>query len=137
MFYLHVYTARLCTLAYTTSVIKVYQDIYLGWPTKLTPVLGLEKKRWLMMSPTLWRHQVCILQTRISKIWFWSVNYTHDDVISYLLLSRPVTGISFKLIPSVEIELFNFVIIAFLICKIHRKQVTLFLSVNYWGLLLV
>ena len=39
---------------------------------------------------------------------FRSVNYTLDDVINHLLLSRPVTGISFNLMPLVEPKLFNF-----------------------------
>ena len=35
--------------------------------TKLTPVIGLDNKRRLMTSSTLWRYQVCILQTRYRK----------------------------------------------------------------------
>ena len=70
-----------------------------------------------------------------SKNRFWSVNYTPDDVITHLLLTKTVTGISFKLIRLVELKLFNFVISANLVCKIHKKQVTekmtLFLSINY------
>ena len=69
--------------------------------------------------------------------------WRHDvgDITYHFLSSRSITGISFKLIPLLEPKLLNFVNFAILVCKLHRKQVakqvTLFLWINYWGLLLV
>ena len=93
--------------------------------TKLTPVIGLENRKLLMMSSTLWRHQVCILQTRYRKIvlvcklhvWW---RYNVDHLINHLLLSSPVSGLSFNLMPLVEPKLFNFVIFDILVCKIQE-----------------
>ena len=75
----------------------------------------------------------------ISKNRFWSANYTPDNVTmlmtsSITFIVKPATGISFKLIPLVELKLFNFVISAILVCKIHKKvaeKMTPFLSINY------
>ena len=66
-----------------------------------------------------WCHQhcgviICVFYRPDIKKWvlvyklhaWWCHNV--DDVINRLLLSRPVTGISFKLIPLVELKLFNF-----------------------------
>ena len=69
------------------------------------------------------------MEFKDQNIKFWSLYYTSNDMTVLLtsemifVLSRFITGISFKLIPLVELKLFNFVISAMLVCKIHRKQV--------------
>ena len=132
-----------------------------GMGTKLTPMIGLDNRTRLMTSSTLWHHQVYILQIRyrkkflVSKLHAWW-SHNVDDVIDHLLLARPITGaswsitgaswypvggISFRSIPLLEPKILNVYILAILVCKIHRKQVaeqmTPFLSINYWELLLV
>ena len=116
--------------------------------TKLTPIVGLDKRIWFMTSSTLWCHSLqCILQTRIYEFYrpvcklHVKRHHSVDDITNHLLLSRPTTSVSFNSISLSEPKILNVFILPLLVCKIHKSHVTQnmtpFLLINFHELLLV
>ena len=97
-----------------------------GINLKLIPVLGLDNRK-LMTSSTLWRHQVCNLQTRTYILYLFCKIHTWwrhnvDEVINHLLLTKRITGVSLEPIPLVDLEISAQSVKYRPVCTIHVEQ---------------
>ena len=75
-----------------------------GMNLKLTPEMLLDKRCWLMTS-SLWSHDPCVFY-RPENI-LWCQRRLANDVINQLLLSRGLTGESFRLLASLDPKIWH------------------------------
>ena len=108
-------TVHFADWSVTCRLVPISLDLKEFWAPNLH---HLHNRKWLMTLSSCWRKKrvfsgpewkFCVLVSKLHMKWCDNV----DDVISYFLLLISITGICFKLIPSLEPKLLRLLFFCF------------------------